>query len=160
MALLAALCQRTGDDLKRGRRKSAHEGLVHIVRKVTARRSRSLGFCRIDSTRFWCLLKCHEFLHIKLRKADSAHHLRRLCKPLTRLSLHAPCPTCVPTNRPDFLLSVHQHQQPGICCYQQIARRNVVQHFLLSLCIFSCLIDSLLACTLCNSCSCRSAPFT
>ncbi len=64
------------------------------VCKVTARRSGSLGFCRIDSTRFWSLLKYHEFMHIKLRKADSAHHLRRRCRPPIRHSLHAPCPTC------------------------------------------------------------------
>ena len=31
-----------GDDLKSGRRKSAHEGMVHIVRKVTVQRSGSL----------------------------------------------------------------------------------------------------------------------
>ena len=57
-----------GDDLQRGRRKSAHEGLVHVVRKVTARRSGSLGFCLIESTRFWCLLKCHEFCTLNFEK--------------------------------------------------------------------------------------------
>ena len=31
-----------GDDLKSGRRKLAHEGMVHIVRKVTVQRSGSL----------------------------------------------------------------------------------------------------------------------
>ena len=31
-------------------------GMVHIVRKVTVKRSGSLGFCRIDSTRFRYLL--------------------------------------------------------------------------------------------------------
>ena len=31
-----------GDDLKSGRRKSAHEGMVHIVSKGTVQRSRSL----------------------------------------------------------------------------------------------------------------------
>ena len=31
-------------------------GMVHIVRKVTVQRSGSLGFCRIDSTRFRYLL--------------------------------------------------------------------------------------------------------
>ncbi len=39
-----------GDDLKRGRRKSAYEGLLHIVRKVTVQRSGRLRFCRIDPT--------------------------------------------------------------------------------------------------------------
>ena len=59
-------------------------GMVHIVRKVTVQRSGSLGFCRIDSTRFWYLLNsvslCHNFLQIKLRKADSVDHLWRRCR--------------------------------------------------------------------------------
>ena len=147
--------------------------MVHIVCRITIQLSWSLGFSQIDSTLFGYLLNsvshCHNFLQIKLRKADSAHHLRRLCRLCSSFGVLEPClhfgDLCrqlavinLRSNKLSVLFPAFGAPAPA-SAGDLLSPADCSALFNIScsacaVCIFSCPIDSVLACTLCSICSC------